>query len=214
MSTSTTGAFGPVVVTAQAETGGPLGISFGTVAYIIGIALLGLVAITLVILAILMRRKDRRHMQRLQREAEERAAAAAAAHERFAAEQAERAAKLVVPVVIMQPDGTCLLAAELKSSEGSGDGGDSSPGDIEAGLAAKPATRAPAPPAALERTASGSHEPFYIESIAPEDAEAAALEAAASGSSNFALETAASRSSDAPLVGARSGARWHTPGEA
>lgn len=167
-----------------------------------------MVAVVLVVLAFLVRRKDRRHMQRLEREAAERAAAAAAAAEQFAAEQAERMAKLRVPVVIMQPDGTCLLAEELKGSECSAADGGSSLGDIESGAAVKPVPPAPAPAAALERTASGNHEPFYIESVALEDVEAPAMEAAASGSSSFALEAAPSHGSDTPLVAARRGWRW------
>lgn len=173
-----------------------------------GITLLGVVAIILVVLAFLMRRKDRRHLQRLQREALERAEAAMAAHRRFLAEQAERAAKLVIPVVIMQPDGTCLLAEKLKDDSGSTSDGDGSLRDVESGLATKPAVPAAAPAVApaLERTASGSHEPFYIESVVPAELAGPAAEGGAScsssSSSSFALDSAASRASRAPLVGA------------
>lgn len=95
------------------------------VAYIAGICLLVGVATCLIVAALVLRRKDRQHMRALAAERDEQAAAAAEAE---AAAAANRAANpLVIPVVIVQPDGEVTLAEKC----GKGWGAD--PADLEQG---------------------------------------------------------------------------------
>jgi hypothetical protein len=95
------------------------------VAYIAGICLLVGVATCLIVAALVLRRKDRQHMRALAAEHDEQAASAAEAE---AAAAAYRAANpLVIPVVIVQPDGEVTLAEKC----GKGWGAD--PADLEEG---------------------------------------------------------------------------------
>lgn len=114
-----------------------VGFRLGSAAYIIGITLLVTVALVLGVLACMLRRKDRRHRELLRATARE---AETAALQRQAEEAAVAAARKppVIPVVIVMPDGSCLLAQEIKweVKEGLEEGmcgSSSDEGDIESG---------------------------------------------------------------------------------
>ncbi|PSC71964.1 glycosyltranserase family 2 [Micractinium conductrix] len=94
------------------------GLRLSSVAYILGIALLVIVAMGLVLMACWLRRKDRRHLAALQEARRQADAAEEARREAQAAEAARRLKEMVIPVVILQPDGACWLAEELKRCRG------------------------------------------------------------------------------------------------
>ena len=76
--------------------------AFFAVAYILGIALLVIVAMGLVLMACWLRRKDRRHLAALQEARRQADAAEEARREAQAAEAARRLKEMVIPVVILQ----------------------------------------------------------------------------------------------------------------
>ena len=112
------------------------------VAYIAGICLLVGVATCLIVAAFVLRRKDRQHMRALAAAREQQAAAEAEAE---AAAAAYRAANpLIIPVVIVQPDGEVTLAEKCGKGWGAGPadleegGGGGGGGELKGGIKSQP----------------------------------------------------------------------------
>ncbi|KAL4448098.1 hypothetical protein ABPG75_005317 [Micractinium tetrahymenae] len=77
------------------------------VTYIAGAALIVIVAVALIALSCAIKRRNRRRLAEI-----EESAARSAARRAARAEARKFSKQLALPVVILQPDGTCLLAAQ------------------------------------------------------------------------------------------------------
>lgn len=88
------------------------------VTYIAGAALICVVAVALLALSCAIRRRNHRRLAEIEEAASRSAARRAARAERAVARSLSK--QLALPVVILQPDGTCLLAArETQAQAGS-----------------------------------------------------------------------------------------------
>ncbi|KAL4857770.1 hypothetical protein ACK3TF_002189 [Chlorella vulgaris] len=159
-----------LLITGGDNGNGKGGRSVGTVAYAVGVALMAVVAISLVVFSFLLRRRYRRRAALLAAYQEQQMAAVATREAEAMEEAACRAQRAgVVPVVIMQPDGDIILAEKLNSQDGStikcAVPPNGSPRSPLSGIAPSPAAAQPG--SGLHSSGSGSSSTSQTDDAAP-----------------------------------------------